>query len=108
MPRSHAQRNDIVKSVINRNHRNQFRLQQPKRRITLSSFPHIGLIAVITVITHMKAFHQTGLTQELDPQTTGVAMQLPAAAEAFLSQRENVQGTQDHRVDYEISLINRN
>jgi hypothetical protein len=35
-------------------------------------------------------------------------MQHLAAAEALLSQKEDVQGTQVHRIDYEISVINRN
>jgi hypothetical protein len=35
-------------------------------------------------------------------------MQHLAAAEALLSQNEDVQGTQVHRIDYEISVINRN
>jgi hypothetical protein len=40
------------------------------------------------VITYMNAFHQTGLTQEPDPKTTGVAMRLLAVAEALLFQRK--------------------
>jgi hypothetical protein len=60
------------------------------------------------VITHMNEFHQTGLTQEPDPRPTGVAMQHLAAVEALLSQKENVQGTQIHRVDYAICVITRN
>jgi len=35
-------------------------------------------------------------------------MQHLAATEVLLSQKEDVQGTQVHRIDYEISVINRN
>jgi hypothetical protein len=47
-------------------------------------------------------------TQESDASKAGTSLQLPAAAEDLLSQREDVQGNQDHRDDYTDGVINRN
>src|SRR6266849_10083898 len=45
---------------------------------------------------------------EPDPPPTGSSLQHLSEAGDLLTEREDIQGTQDHRVDYAISVINRN
>jgi hypothetical protein len=47
-------------------------------------------------------------THEPDPPPAGTSLQHPSAPEDLLTEGENVQGAQDHRVDYAIGVINRN
>ncbi len=47
-------------------------------------------------------------THEPDPPPTGSSLQHLSEAGDLLTEQEDIQGTQDHRVDYAISVINRN
>jgi hypothetical protein len=105
-------RDDDIASVISRNHRNQslssttqagdHREQSSSKGTDYSDYGDYAAYANESVSAYWPQ------TCEPDPRLSGAALQLPAASEDVLSQREDVQGTQDHRGDYADGVINRN
>jgi hypothetical protein len=91
--------------VINRNHRNQ------SMSATLQGREHVEQSSANSDYADYADYANESVsvywsqTHEPDPLSAGASLQLPAAAEDLLSQREDVQGTQDYRAD---GVINRN
>jgi hypothetical protein len=83
VPDSQEQRDDVVKSVINRNHRNQ------SSSATTQAVNHLDQFSPNWTDYSDYANESVSVywshTQEPDPQPPGVAMQHLAAAEALLS-----------------------
>ncbi len=103
---------DYAISVINRNQRNQ------SMSVTTQASDHVGqsspkwsdCVDYTDYVDYANYANESvsaywSQTHESDASLAGTDLQLPAAAEDLLSQREDVQGTQDHRDD---TVINRN
>ena len=97
------QRVDYTDGVINRNQRNQ------SMSVTAQASDHVGQSSPtwIDCADYANESVSAYWTQacEPEPPPTGASLQLPAASDDLLSQREDVQGSQDHRDD---AVINRN
>jgi hypothetical protein len=91
--------------VINRNHRNQ------SMSATLQGREHVEQSSANSDYGDCADYANESVsvywsqTHEPHASLAGASLQLPAAAEDLLSQREDVQGTQDYRAD---GVINRN
>src|SRR5260221_2820859 len=102
-------RDDAAISVINRNQRNQLMLAatQAGDHIEQSSPKWTDYADYADYANESVSAYWTQ-THEPDAPLSGGSLHLPAASEDLLSQSEDMQGTQDHRDDAVISVINRN
>jgi hypothetical protein len=117
-PDSQNHRDDAVKSVIKCNHRNQSMsatirvgdpIEQSSSKWTdYSDYSDYADDIDYTAYANDSISAYWSKALELDPRLRGVVLQLPAAAEDLPSQKEDVQGTQDHLVDYAAGVINHN
>ncbi len=109
---SQDHRDDTVITVINRNQRNQSmsattqvgdHVEQSSLKWTdYIDYGDYGDYANESVSAYWPQTH------EPDPPPTGSSLQHLSEAGDLLTEQEDIQGTQDHRVDYAISVINRN
>ena len=106
---------DYTDGVINRNHRNQ------SMSTTTQVSDHVGQsspkwidygddIDYTDYADYAKESVSAYWTQihEPDASPTGASLQCQPEAGDLLTEREDIQGTQDHRVDYADGVINRN
>src|SRR5260370_169919 len=114
-------RDDAAISVINRNQRNQLMLaatqagdhieqSSPKWTDYADYADYTDDIDYVDYADYANESVSAYWTQthEPDPPPTGAALQYLPEARVLLTEREDIQGAQDHRVDYAISVINRN
>jgi hypothetical protein len=111
-------RGDVLDSVISRNHvlSTATRTEDHDRQssppgtdyVDYTDYSDAGDYVDYTDYAHESISTHCSHVNAPDPLVSAAASQLPAPSENLLTQKENVQGTQDDRVDGAIGVINRN